>query len=153
MRPGATHSIRGGDMTTSRQRWTVLAVMALAAVVGTVTKAVAVPAPNDACASATVVTTIPYTDSVTTTATTTDAADPTPGCGGGSRGKSVWYRYTASTNSLLTADTNGSDYDTVLSVYTGSCGAFTPVPGGCDDDGGTIPASCVTFLAPAGTTY
>src|SRR5262249_47428152 len=52
-------------------------------------------------------------------------------------------------------DTVGSDYDTVLSVYTGSCGNLTRLA--CSDDFGSTIAesnrSVLTFAARAGTTY
>jgi len=105
----------------------------------------------DACANALTVA-LPYNGSLVTTTATLDTTDPAPGCGNGSRGRSVWYRFTAPTAGTLTANTFGSSYDTVLATYTGACGAFTAVPGACNDDtGGT--QSRVSFPATAGTTY
>ena len=43
----------------------------------------------------------------------------------------VWYKVIG-TGSPITIDTAGSDYDTVLAVYTGSSGSLTPVA--CVDD-------------------
>lgn len=101
---------------------------------------------------------LPYADSVSTSGASTEPSDPTPvtspDCGNGSRAKSVWYRFTAPTTGTITADTFDSDYDTILSVYTGSCGTLTPVPGQCNDDDPFDGAqSKVLFQAPAGTTY
>jgi hypothetical protein len=48
------------------------------------------------------------------------------------------------------ADTFGSNYDTVLSVWTGSPGTFAPVA--CNDDTGSL-QSQVSFAATSGTTY
>lgn len=70
--------------------------------------------------------------------------------GGG--GASVWYSWTAPASKLTTFDTNGSDYDTVLAIYTGSAvNALTLVTQ--DDDSGTAPDSRVTFTPTAGTNY
>ena len=61
--------------------------------------------------------------------------------------KSVWYVFTASTASTITADTLGSSYDTILSVYTGACAALASVPGGCNDDAPLVLQSRVSFAA------
>jgi hypothetical protein len=70
----------------------------------------------------------------------------------------VWYRFTG-TGGLVTVDTAGSDYDTVVAIYTANAsGGYTPVPGGCVDDvplapiGRTLQAK-VTIPTVAGTTY
>ncbi len=109
-------------------------------------------AANDACVNATVIGAAPYSNSMPTTAATIDSADPAVGCGNSSRAKSVWYRFTAPSNGTVTANTFGSNYDTILAAYTGTCGAFNPVAGACNDDtNGT--QSRVSFQATAGTTY
>ncbi len=63
------------------------------------------------------------------------------------------------TGGPITVDTAGSDYDTVIAVYTSNgSGGFTPVPGACLDDvpiqpiGRTLQAA-VTWNSLAGTTY
>lgn len=68
-------------------------------------------------------------------------------------GKTVWWRWTAPQTQITTLATLGSDFDTVLAVYTGSAvSALTPVT--CNDDlPGGIFSSEVTFQATAGTTY
>jgi len=92
---------------------------------------------NDGCAAALEITGFSYSDTTDTTlATCSDAADPTPVCGNGSNGKNVFYHWTAPGAGTVTVDTFGSDYDTILSVWSGSCGGFTSL--GCNDDtGGT----------------
>lgn len=105
---------------------------------------------NDNCSDATSISNTPYTNSINTTTATTEAGDPTPTCGSGMKNKSVWYRFTAPANGTVTADTFGSNYDTVLSAYTGSCGTFTEVA--CNDDA-TGTQSQVSFDITAGTTY
>ena len=107
---------------------------------------------NDACANAITVDSIPYLDTTATTGATTDANDPTVGCGNGSRAKSTFYSFTAPSNGTVTANTFGSNYDTILAAYTGTCGAFTAVPGACNDDSSGA-QSLVSFTASAGTVY
>jgi hypothetical protein len=45
----------------------------------------------------------------------------------------------------------GSSYDTILTVYTGSCGSLRETA--CNDDFGSGVESQITFDATAGTTY
>jgi hypothetical protein len=107
---------------------------------------------NDACVHATIIGTTPYSDTELTTTATIDGSDPVPACGNGSRGKSVWYRFTAPSAGTVTANTFGSSYDTILAAYVGSCGAFTPVANACNDDTAGQ-QSRVSFDATAGRTY
>lgn len=61
---------------------------------------------------------------------------------------SVWYRYVPPCDGFVSINTNGSDYDTVLSVFDG-CGVFNgvdnpcgvPMELACDDDAGVGTAS------------
>ena len=47
----------------------------------------------------------------------------------------MWFNYTSTCTGEVTIDTNGSSYDTVLEVYSGTdCPAGTLV--GCDNDSG-----------------
>ena len=69
-------------------------------------------------------------------------------------GSTVWYSYTPGSAGAVTIDTNGSNFDTVLAVYTG--GAANALTGlYCNDDinGATNRQSQVQFTAAAGTTY
>jgi hypothetical protein len=68
-------------------------------------------------------------------------------CGNNS---SVFYRFTPQRDVAVQADTFGSRYDTILTVFTGSRGAFEPVA--CNDDAAGL-QSAVRFDARAGTTY
>jgi Zn-dependent metalloprotease/fibronectin type 3 domain-containing protein len=108
------------------------------------------PAANDDFDAATVISSLPYTDSVNTAGATTAADDPTFSCVSDKRNNSVWYRYTPDAATALTFNTTGSDYDTVLAVWTGSRGSLTSVA--CNDDSGGL-QSKVTFAASAGVTY
>jgi hypothetical protein len=67
-------------------------------------------------------------------------------------GASVWWRWTAPNNGLVTFDTHGSSFDTLLGVYTGSdVNDLTLVVE--NDDDGLLETSLVEFDAVAGTTY
>jgi hypothetical protein len=109
--------------------------------------AVAAPPGNDDFDSAVVISALPFTDSVDTTEATTAADDPE--CAG--NGHTVWYSFTAPTEMGIEANTFGSDYDTTLSVYTGSRGALAQIR--CNDDAADSLQSRVRFNASAGVTY
>ncbi|MEA2163628.1 MAG: hypothetical protein QOK37_1755 [Thermoanaerobaculia bacterium] len=113
--------------------------------------AVAAGPANDSCSTAIVASGASFTDSQTASAATATGSDPIACAGNG--GASVWYRYTAPSSGIVTVDTIGSNYNTVLSSWTGSCGAFVAVPNGCDDNSGGNSTSSGTFTANAGVTY
>ena len=70
-------------------------------------------------------------------------------------GASEWYAYQAPTDGLLEIDTDGSDFDTVLAVYTGPGTDFESlVAEACDNNSGSDGQdSKVTFPVRAGTIY
>ena len=109
---------------------------------------------NDTCSSPRAILALPFVDDLNTSSATSSADDPVS-CSGASDSASVWYSFTASSDTVFGIDTSGSDYDTVLSVYTGACGSLALVA--CSDDFGSSisPAnrSVLTFAATAGTTY
>ena len=72
-------------------------------------------------------------------------------CQGESIGATKWYEYTPGQDTVLRADTFGSDFDTVLAVY--ASGQDTDDPLACNDDAPDSSQSKVTFLAYAGETY
>jgi len=87
------------------------------------------------------------------TGTATSTGDPTPSCQP-NFGKGVWFKFTPSTSGSVTISTCGSGFDTMLAVFTGSCGSLTPFA--CDDDNGPACAgntASVSFAGSAGTTY
>ncbi|WP_293079825.1 S8 family serine peptidase [Okeania sp. SIO3B5] len=70
----------------------------------------------------------------------------------GNEGSSVWWNWTAPASGLVTITTNGSDFDTVLGIYTGdSVSNLTEVAS--DDDSGDGVESLVMFDAVGGTNY
>ena len=63
----------------------------------------------------------------------------------------VWWSWTAPKSGSFAFDTHGSDFDTVLGVYTGNAADGFALVGENDDDKDYT--SVVTFDAVAGTTY
>jgi len=70
-------------------------------------------------------------------------------------GASQWVGYEAPENGVLVLDTEGSDFDTILAVYTGSGSDFGSLqPVACDDNsGGNGSTSRVVFNVLAGSAY
>jgi hypothetical protein len=75
-----------------------------------------------------------------------------PQIGGVPGGKSIWYTWNASFTGVISLTTQGSDFDTLLGVYTGTnVAALTPVA--ADDDSGGFFTSLVTFNVVQGADY
>ena len=92
--------------------------------------------------------TLPFTDTINTTEATTAEDDPSPTCVETS--STVWYAFTPTATMTIDANTFGSDYDTILAVFTGTRGALTEIA--CNDDADSL-QSKVVFEAEAGNTY
>ena len=75
-----------------------------------------------------------------------------PNHAGNSGGKSVWWTWTAPSSGSVQIDTIGSNFDTILGVYTGSSVSSLTTVASDDDSGGNY-TSKVTFNAVGGTTY
>ncbi len=112
--------------------------------------------PNDLCTNPMVVVGTIYDPPVLTTDNAqTDLCEVEESCefDGVGVSNSVWYSYLAPCDGFLTLDTDGSGYDTVLSVFDG-CGKFIaidepcqlPTELACDDDAGIGTASKITDL-------
>jgi hypothetical protein len=128
------------------KRFILVALVALLTTFAVQGTAIAQPA-NDDFDNATIVTEpLPFTDSTSTVDATTAPDDPE--CAG--NGHTVWYSFTPSADIRVDARTFGSDYDTTLSVYTGTRGALNQIA--CNDDFNSL-QSRVVFDAAAGTTY
>ncbi len=81
---------------------------------------------------------------------TREAGEPDHAAPGGA---SVWWTWTAPSAGQLTLSSAGSDFDTLLGVYTGNAvAALTPVASN-DNAGVQTTTSQVLFQAQAGTTY
>jgi peptidyl-Asp metalloendopeptidase len=111
------------------------------------------PSSNDDFLGATQITTLPYNNPGTqnTVTATSDTTDPTFPCSeGGKKSNTVWFKYTPGSATTFYVDTGGSDYDTVLAVWTGNEGSLTNVA--CNDDFNGL-QSQVMIHGAAGTTY
>lgn len=108
------------------------------------TAAVAAPPPNDAFAARTTIAALPYADTQSTLEATEEPGEPSTDCG--PMGKTIWYQFTPGSDMVLSASMSGSEFDTLLAVWTGpSLGSLTEV--GCADFGSVV------FAAQAGTPY
>ena len=113
--------------------------------------------PNDDFASATLITGLTYNDALSTTQATEDVTDPNPvgPCTDGysleGGHKTVWYKYTPLVNESIQVDTTGSNYDTYISVFTGSEGSLTLIK--CNDDDLIGLTSQLSFIGTGGTQY
>jgi hypothetical protein len=114
------------------------------------------PPANDECATATVVSQLPFQDEVDTRTATVQANDPPLPCADGGGGKTVWYKFTPGQTMAVNVSTVGStpeDYDTALGVFTGSCADLSLIV--CNDDLilGVVRQADTSFVAQAGQTY
>ena len=67
---------------------------------------------------------------------------------------SVWWSWTATATGSTTISTSGSNFDTILGVYTGSAvSALTEIASDDDPPRSSLRTSVVTFTATAGTQY
>jgi N-acetylneuraminic acid mutarotase len=64
--------------------------------------------------------------------------------------RTAWYQLTAGDTGIVSITTEGTDYDTVIGVFGGSCGALVPLT--CSDDIRGFQSS-VTFPVVRGQTY
>jgi hypothetical protein len=77
-----------------------------------------------------------------------------PNVAGNSGGAMVWYTWTPTASGAVALNTHGSNFDTLLGVYTGtSVSQLTLVASNDDDLANRTLTSAVTFNAVAGTTY
>jgi len=128
---------------------------------------VAPPPPNDSFATATNIPAVSYIDVQDASGATSQVTDPIPPCvtqytsaqgnsGGHLNGayNTIWYQFTPVFSANLEADTIGSSYDTVLSVWKGSAGALTNIA--CNDDiqpGVVTQSQILNVPLTAGMTY
>jgi len=113
--------------------------------------AAARPPANDQLRKATVVAQLPFAETVDTTGAKRSPSDPAPSCVF-NYGATVFYTITPSESTLVTVDTTGSSYDTVLTVLAVTDAGRAEVACVDDDDGGNLQAY-LQFSAEAGTTY
>jgi len=83
---------------------------------------------------------------------TAEAFETTTPHAGVGKGKSLWWKWTPDFDGDFVITTQGSEFDTVLAVYTGTPGSLTEVTSN-DDRNAMDWTSQATFTAVAGTTY
>jgi photosystem II stability/assembly factor-like uncharacterized protein len=135
-------------------------------------KVTAPPPPNDNFANATNITALVFSDTQDTSGATTEPADPLPPCasqyssangntGGHPNGlyNTIWYKFTPIFSANLEIDTIGSNYDTVLSIWTGTGTSETTLTAtnvACNDNiqqGVIIQSQLSSIPLTANTTY
>jgi alpha-tubulin suppressor-like RCC1 family protein/uncharacterized protein YkwD/plastocyanin/thiol-disulfide isomerase/thioredoxin/uncharacterized membrane protein YphA (DoxX/SURF4 family) len=96
--------------------------------------------------------TLPANVSGSTVQATTQLGEPL-NCGSKVMGKTVWFKIIPNASGALTATTNGSDFDTMLAIYTGSSLAGLQQKGCNDDAGGSDRTSRLFLTVTGGQTY
>jgi len=105
---------------------------------------------NDNLANALTISSFPYTNQQSTLGASDEENEKFTGCLDNALG-SVWYKYTATGAEVLSLDTFGTDYDTILSVWTGSAHPLTETT--CNDDSNPYSQSQLSLTTEAGQTY
>jgi hypothetical protein len=119
--------------------------IALVGALGQAPVAAAAAPSNDTIAQAVVVTGPGFTATADTSEATYVSTEPACGVA------TVWYSYTPSVDGRVLIDTVGSDYDTMLGVFTGSPTNLTWVT--CHDDDVVNSNEQIVLDVSAGTTY
>ena len=110
--------------------------------------------PNNNFASAQVISGCAGSVGGTTVGATREASEPNHAPDGNGGIHSIWYRWTAPATGVVTLDTVGSDFDTVLAVYTeNALGALSVGFKNDDIEFSVIRNSRLTFPVTAGLTY
>lgn len=113
------------------------------------------PPPNDNFANATVISSLPYSNSANTRVATKQSQENSsllPNCAA-AIGHTVWYQFTATSALTLKLTTKDSDFDTVMAVWKNV--STTPQQIACNDDivTGSKVQSQIFLSATAGQTY
>lgn len=109
------------------------------------------PPANDAFANARLLSGASGRASNSATGATAEAGEPAHA--GNQANASIWFRWTAPSNGIATFDTFGSNYDTTLSVYSGSALTSLNAVTANDDADDATGSSRVAFTATRGKTY
>jgi hypothetical protein len=109
-------------------------------------------AANDNFDNATVIASSPASLKTFNVCASKEAGEPAHA--GNAGGYSIWFQFTPPTNGPVRLTTRGSDFDTLLAVYTGTqVGSLSLVASNDDIDPGNILQSALSFNAAAGRTY
>lgn len=93
---------------------------------------------------------IPYSTQQSTLGATTESGELMSKCSNDNKA-TVWYKFVPSVDQQLSLDAFGSDYDTNLSVWTGTTHPLTEVA--CNDDSSRVKQSQLNWQFKAGITY
>ena len=113
---------------------------------------------NDAFASARTATTLPFAPAtLSTAAATTQTSEKTsctpPGAAAANYGKTVWFKYVPPVDMTIDASTAGSNFNTVMALYSGTTLSGLSVRG-CNNDATTsTTTSRLRTTLGAGVTY
>lgn len=105
---------------------------------------------NDDFDEAITVNDTPYSTTQSGIGATTAHDDPVIPCVSEQKHNTVWYRFIPPSDGTLSVNTFGSDYDTVLALWTGTRGSLTNVA--CNDDSSGLQSSVATSVF-GGTAY
>ncbi|MDX1993543.1 MAG: hypothetical protein SF029_14240 [bacterium] len=108
------------------------------------------PPPNDDFNNAVVVGALPFTHTQSTTSATRAGDDPNPGCTFAGL-KTVWFRYTPATSGVVRFSTQGSNFDTIITLWSGTRGSLTEIA--CNDDFNSVSSQIETYLSGGATYY
>jgi hypothetical protein len=108
------------------------------------------PPANDNFANAQVLTGCSGTVAGTNNGATKEAGEPTHFYGSSGSTRSVWYQWQAPATGLVTVNTTGSSFDTILAAYAGDSFSSLNVGVNNDDESPTITTSTITFHATEG---
>ncbi len=105
----------------------------------------------DECSTAPEITSFPSTHLLNVQTATTSFDDPFASCVYEQGENSVFYRYTAPADGVLSVDTFGSDYEAGLAVFNGGCGDLQEIA--CNDYAGDRGDAQLGVGVHAGETY
>jgi len=113
---------------------------------------VTVPGPaNDSFSSAAAVTGTSFSVAGSNAGATIEVGEPRHA--GQTGGRSAWWTWIAPSSGTLTVTTQGSTFDTLLGVYTGSALQSLTRIGSNDDESSSVRTSRVTITVVGGTSY
>ncbi|RXM53618.1 MULTISPECIES: T9SS type A sorting domain-containing protein [unclassified Chryseobacterium] len=107
---------------------------------------------NDDCSGALVASSLPYSYSQADGAGSTNGTGYITACSSGSN-DGMWFKFTGNGNEITVAAKSTTSWDHKVSVYSGSCGAFTCVGTADSELSTTGNIETYTFNSVAGTVY
>lgn len=112
---------------------------------------VGLPPANDNFANAALISGLPVTTTGSNAFATFEVGERNILGNGGQA--TIWFKWIAPSSGLATIDTAGSDFDTLLGIYTGTAVDSLSIVGENDDVGVGILTSAVAVTVTSGTTY